>query len=148
MEEAFGWIAIVDDDPSVLKALTRSLRVRSMQTRTHGSAREFLAALADGLPECLILDLQLPEMTGLELLMHLKRTDITIPTIIVTAYGEAGVRERCEAAGAIAFLPKPLGTSHFSQLSMPRAVSKEIPIIGRRIDDLRAVTRPYRTATY
>jgi FixJ family two-component response regulator len=98
----------VDDDPSVLKALTRALRVRAFLTRTYGSAQAFLDALPGGLPDCLIVDLQMPEMTGLELLQHLTCKGIRIPTIVITAHGDIGFRERCESAGAIAILPKPL----------------------------------------
>jgi FixJ family two-component response regulator len=105
---AQAWIAIVDDDPSVLKALTRLLRARAFHAKSYGSAREFLAALPTGQPDCLILDLQMPEMSGLELLQHLARNEIDIPVIIITAHGDGGARERCEAAGAVAFLSKPL----------------------------------------
>ena len=108
MAEACPWIAIVDDDPFVLKGLTRLLRARSLHAKTYGSAQEFLAGLPAGLPECLILDLQMPEMSGLELLQHLTRQGIQIPTIVITARGDFGVRERCESAGAIAFLLKPV----------------------------------------
>ncbi len=59
-------------------------------------------------PTCLIVDLQMPDMTGLELQLHLTRHGIQIPTIIITAHNEAGARERCESAGASAFLSKPL----------------------------------------
>jgi FixJ family two-component response regulator len=106
--DACPWIAIVDDDPSVLKALTRALRVRAFLTRTYGSAQEFLDALPGGLPDCLIVDLQMPGMTGLELLQHLTCKGIRIPTIVITAHGDIGFRERCESAGAVAFLSKPL----------------------------------------
>jgi FixJ family two-component response regulator len=108
MAEAAPWIAIVDDDPSVLKALTRALRVRAFQTRTYGSAKEFLTALPGGMPDCLIVDLQMPEMTGLELLQHLARNEIRIPTIVITAHADTGFSERCRSAGAGAFLLKPL----------------------------------------
>lgn len=83
-----------------------------METRTYGSAREFLAALPDcmpdGMPECLILDLQMPEMNGLELQRHLNREGIAIPTIVITAHRESDMRELCEAAGADTYLHKPL----------------------------------------
>jgi FixJ family two-component response regulator len=106
--DAGPWIAIVDDDPSVLKALTRALRVRAFQTRTYGSAKEFLTALSGGMPNCLIVDLQMPEMTGLELLQHLTRNGIRIPTIVIPAHADMGFSERCRSAGAGAFLLKPL----------------------------------------
>jgi FixJ family two-component response regulator len=108
MAQVSSWIAIVDDDPSVLKALARLLSARAFQIRTYTSAREFLGVLSDGLPECLIVDLQMPDMTGLELQRHLTRNGIRIPTIVITAHNEAGARERCESAGAAAFLAKPL----------------------------------------
>jgi FixJ family two-component response regulator len=102
------WIAIVDDDPSVLKALARLLRTRDLQARTFTSARDFLDALPDGQPECLIVDLQMPDMDGLELQHQLRLDGIRIPTIVITAHNEAGVRERCSSVGAFAFLSKPL----------------------------------------
>ena len=108
MAQASLWIAIVDDDPSVLKALARLLRTRAFEARTYTSAREFLSALHEGLPECLSVDLQMPDMTGLELQRHLTRRGLRIPTIVITAHNEAGARERCESAGASAFLSKPL----------------------------------------
>lgn len=108
MTKSPPWIAVVDDDPSVLKALVRLLHARALRARTFGSAREFLATLPEGLPICLIVDLQMPEMGGLELLQHLTRSGIQIPTIVITAYNEIGVRERCESAGAVAFLSKPM----------------------------------------
>jgi FixJ family two-component response regulator len=107
MAEASRWIAIVDDDPSVLIALARLLKARAFETKTYPSARDFLAALPDGLPECLIVDLQMPEMSGLELQLHLTRKGLHIPTIIITAHHEADARERCVSAGAAAFLSKP-----------------------------------------
>jgi FixJ family two-component response regulator len=102
------WIAIVDDDPYVLRALARLLRTRALHPRTFESAGDFLGALSEGLPECLIVDLQMPEMSGLELQHHLAREGIEIPTIVITAHGDVQARERCQCAGAIAFLKKPL----------------------------------------
>jgi FixJ family two-component response regulator len=126
MVEASRWIAIVDDDPAVLKALTRLLRTRAFQTKAYGSGQEFLAALPDGLPECLILDLQMPEMTGLELQQHLARRGIQIPTIVITALGDIGVRERCVSAGAVAFLSKPVqSTSLFAAIDDASAISRK-----------------------
>jgi FixJ family two-component response regulator len=118
MTKANSWIAVVDDDPSVLRALMRLLRTHAFEAKTYGSAREFLAALPEGLPKCLIVDLQMPEMGGLDLLQHLTRNGIQIPTIVITAHNEVGVRERCQSAGAAAFLSKPLqDTSLFAAIA-------------------------------
>jgi len=109
MVEAAPRIAVVDDDPSVLKALKRLLHTRSFRVQTFESAQRFLAALPDSLPDCLIVDLQMPEMDGIELMQHL--AGMGLPMIVITAHSEVGVRERCESAGAVAFLLKPLQDS-------------------------------------
>ena len=101
-------IAVVDDDASVRKALARLLTASSFNTQTYGSAREFMDTGTQQPPQCLVLDLHMPEQTGLDLQHQLRRAGINIPTIIVTAYNEPGLRERCQQAGASAFLLKPL----------------------------------------
>jgi len=108
MAEIPPWIAVVDDDPAVLKGLSRLLRSRGFLVQTFESGRDFLAALPHGLPECLIVDLQMPEMSGLELQQHLAGNGIRIPTIVITAHGEAALRGRHEEAGLVAFLLKPV----------------------------------------
>ncbi len=103
-----GYVAIVDDDSAVRKALSRLLGAAAIRARSYASAREFLDSLASDVPECLIVDLQMPEMTGLELQGELSRTGSRIPTIVITAHNESGLRERCLAAGAAAYLVKPI----------------------------------------
>ena len=104
-------IAIVDDDASVRKALGRLLAASSFDIETYGSARDFLASLKTGRPDCLVVDLHMPELTGFDLQRHLARIGVRIPTIVITAYNEPGLRERCQSAGAAAFLLKPLDGS-------------------------------------
>jgi len=108
MPRALRYVAIVEDDPAVLKALARLLRSRAFAVTTFQSGQQFLASLPEPLPDCLILDLQMPGMTGLEIQHHLAGKGIRIPTIIITAHDEAGIRERCKSAGAIAYLAKPV----------------------------------------
>jgi len=105
MAEDSPSIAIVDDDPAVLKALSRLLRSHAFRARTYGSGREFLAALPAGLPDCLIVDLQMPEMNGLELQQCLVGSGIKIPTILITAHADVALRDQ---AGLVASLRKPL----------------------------------------
>jgi FixJ family two-component response regulator len=92
MAQTSPWIAIVDDDPAVRKALKRLLGTRAFQARTYASAQDFFGALPGGLPGCLIVDLQMPGMGGLDLQQHLKRIGINVPTIVITAHDEPGVR--------------------------------------------------------
>jgi FixJ family two-component response regulator len=108
MAGAAPWIAVVDDDPSVLKALTRLLRIRSFGAKTYRSALEFLASLPGETPDCLIVDLQMPGMSGLQLHQYLTGRGIEIPTIIITAHDEGDVRQRCESAGTAGYLLKPI----------------------------------------
>jgi FixJ family two-component response regulator len=108
MADLSRWIAVVDDDVAVLKALGRLLRARGFGVKTFGSAQEFLAMLPHDLSQCLVLDLHMPDMGGLDLQQHLTRSGIHLPIIIITAHDSTEIRERCEAAGIIAFLRKPL----------------------------------------
>src|SRR5258707_12209546 len=101
-------VALVDDDASVRKALGRLLSASSFDIKTYGSAQEFLKSIKGDLPQCLVVDLHMPDLTGLDLRRHLTRAGIDIPTIIMTAYNEPGLRERCHSAGVADFLLKPL----------------------------------------
>jgi len=103
-----GIVAIVDDDVAVRTALSRLLGASGIRTRTYASAREFLNSLVSETPGCLILDLQMPGMSGLELQQQLSRSGVHIPTIVITASGDAEFRRRCLAAGAAAYLGKPV----------------------------------------
>jgi FixJ family two-component response regulator len=104
-------IAIVDDDASVRKALARLLSASSFDIKSYGSARDFLESLKAGKPDCLVVDLHMPELTGFDLQRQLVRIGINIPTIVITGYNEPGLRERCQSAGAAAFLLKPVDGS-------------------------------------
>src|SRR5215471_7120985 len=117
MAKASNCIALVDDDPSVLKALARLLGARALRTKTYRSARLFLESLADGLPDCLILDLQMPEMTGLELQHDLVCKGVRILTIIITGHNHRGMLYQCKSTRAIPFLLRPVQeTSLFSAI--------------------------------
>ncbi|WP_426527230.1 response regulator transcription factor [Bradyrhizobium sp. McL0615] len=108
MAETSPWIAIVDDDPAVLRALSRLLRSRAFQVRTYGSGPEFLATLSDELPDCLIVDFQMPEMNGMELHQHIMMRDFAIPTILITAHGDTAIYSQLAKDALVARLRKPL----------------------------------------
>jgi FixJ family two-component response regulator len=90
--------------------LKRLLNTRSLSAKTYQSGPQFLTSLDEELPDCLIIDLQMPYMRGLEVQQHLLRRGVQIPTIFITAQDDAATRERCEAMGAVAFLAKPIPT--------------------------------------
>jgi FixJ family two-component response regulator len=122
-------IAIVDDDESILRALSRLLKTYSFQVKTYASGREFLDSLKAGTPDCLILDLHMKhEMSGLEVLHRLGGLGFNIPTIVATAQDEPGMRHRCELAGAVGFLVKPFSVE--SLLETIRSVTTSAQTIS------------------
>jgi FixJ family two-component response regulator len=100
-------VAIVDDDAAVRTALSGLLSASGIRPRSYALARDFLDSLASETPDCLIVDFHMPGMTGLELQEQLSRSGVSIPTIVMTAHGDAELRKRCLAAGATAYLTKP-----------------------------------------
>jgi FixJ family two-component response regulator len=110
MAEVAPWIAVVDDDPAVLKALGRLLRSHAYNVHTFGSGQRFLAALPNGLPKCLIVDLQMPAMNGRELQEHLIRNGFSIPTIMITAHHDAALHQENLRLTALLFKPLQEGT--------------------------------------
>lgn len=101
-------VAIVDDEPSVRTALARLLSASSFEPKTYGSAREFIDAIRTDVPECLVVDVHMPDFTGLDLQRYLNRINKRIPTVVITAFDDAGMREQSAASGAKVFLTKPL----------------------------------------
>ena len=89
-------------------ALARLLSASSFEPTTYSSAREFIDSIRTDVPECLVVDVHMPDFTGLDLQRYLNRIDKKIPTVVITAFDDAGVRERSTASGAKAFLTKPL----------------------------------------
>jgi FixJ family two-component response regulator len=108
VERVAGTIAIIDDDVPVGRALARLIKAYSYPVEVYGSAREFLGTVKNGMPACLIVDLQMEEMTGLQLVHHLADMGLRTPSIFVTARDEPGMQHSCEASGAVAFLLKPV----------------------------------------
>jgi FixJ family two-component response regulator len=101
-------ISIVDDDQSFRDSMRRLLKSLDYSVAVFPSAAEFLASPKLDATDCLVADVQMPAMTGVELYEHLIETGHAIPTILVTAYPNDGVRERMLTLGIECYLPKPL----------------------------------------
>jgi FixJ family two-component response regulator len=102
-------ISVVDDDHSVRESLARLIRSVGFGVRVFGSAEEFLSAGRDCRADCLILDIRMPGMNGLELQRELSASDRDLPVIFITAHGsDEDVRARALGAGAVDYLLKPL----------------------------------------
>ncbi|MBI4522308.1 MAG: response regulator [Deltaproteobacteria bacterium] len=105
-------IAIVDDDESVCRAMKRLVRSLGMNAETFASGQDFvdlIEAMPSFCADCVILDVQMPGLNGLEVQGWLSRRGNPLPVIFITAHDEVGARERAMAAGAVAFLRKPFG---------------------------------------
>jgi FixJ family two-component response regulator len=100
-------VVIVDDDESVRIAVHGVLRSVGLKAQTFSSAEEYLASGQQGQTGCLVTDVQMPGMTGLELQARLAEDSYQIPVIFITAYGNARMRAQAMRAGAVEFLGKP-----------------------------------------
>ena len=100
-------ISVVDDDPSVRTATARLLRSMGFSVYAFASAQEFLSSPHLSQTSCVIADVQMPGMTGVELQDHLIAHDHSMPIIFITAFPHDRVRERAMNAGAVCFLSKP-----------------------------------------
>jgi len=100
-------VSVVDDDESLRRSLRNLLRSVGIGVETFASAEEFLRSAQRGSTGCLVLDLRMSGMSGLDLLRHLAVADSHIPVVILTAHGDEETRRRSLQAGAVAFLDKP-----------------------------------------
>ncbi len=101
-------VAVIDDDESVRKALKRLLRAADLDADTFASGRDFLESLSAQLPDCIVLDLHMPSMNGLDVQQELARSGRQLPIVVVTGHDEPQARAQCLSAGASAYLRKPL----------------------------------------
>jgi FixJ family two-component response regulator len=101
-------IAIVDDEESVRRALARMLSVSSFAVEVFGSGQDFIDSLSGHRPDCVVLDYQMPGLTGRDVQRRLALAQISLPIVVVTAHDQAALREQCLADGAVAYLAKPL----------------------------------------
>jgi len=102
-----GVVAIVDDDGSVRTALMGLLRAAGYRARAFASAKELLASGPAREIACLVLDVRMPGMSGLELQAELAARSLRLPIVFITAHGDDEAQRRALQAGAIAFLQKP-----------------------------------------
>jgi len=101
-------ISIVDDDQAFRDSMRRLVKSLGYTVEVFPSASEFLASPRRAATDCLVADVHMPEMTGVELFMHLIATGQGIPTILVTAYPDDRVQERMLSEGVGCYLRKPL----------------------------------------
>jgi FixJ family two-component response regulator len=101
-------VSVVDDDESLRRSLRNLLTSVGFRVETFASAEDFLQSSHRANTGCLVLDLHLSGMSGLDLLAHLEAIGAPIPTVVLTAFGDAETRQRTSRAGAVAFFGKPV----------------------------------------
>ncbi len=114
-------IAIVDDDPSVREGLQSLLRSAGWRVETYSTAQEFLSRPRVETPSCLILDLQLPGLSGLDLQKRMAEVDLEIPIVFLTGHGNIPSSVQAMKAGAVEFLTKP-----FNDEELLRAIREAV----------------------
>ena len=100
-------VFVVDDDASVRESLSSLFRSVGLRVEAFGSAHEFLQCKLPNVPSCLILDIRLPRLSGLDFQAELAKADIQIPVIFMTGHGDIPMTVRAMKAGAVDFLTKP-----------------------------------------
>lgn len=100
-------VHIIDDDASLRMAMDTLFRSVGLKTKTYGSTREFLDAKLEDRPGCLVLDVRLPGVSGLDFQEQLAGLGIHLPAILITGHGDIPMSVRAMKAGAVDFLPKP-----------------------------------------
>ena len=98
---------VIDDNPAVREALDGLIRSVHLSVRTFGSTEEFLRFKRPDAPGCLVLDVRLPGLSGLDFQNEMAKSNIDLPVIFITGHGDVPMSVRAIKAGAIEFLPKP-----------------------------------------
>lgn len=144
MKRAESRVFIVEDDPSMRNALKNLLRSVGLDSQSYTSAQEFLDAEKPDVPSCLILDVRLPGMSGLDLQKELANAGNQVPVIFITAHGDIPMSVRAMKAGAVEFLPKPFRDqdlldaiqASLTQDRNRRQRDREIAVLQKRLQEL------------
>ena len=144
MTEAAPIVFVVDDDPSVRRAIKRLIGSEGLQVELFGSAQEFLKSRRPDAPSCLVLDIKLPGISGLDFQGQLAAAGIRIPIIFITAHGDIPMTVRAMKAGAVEFLTKPFRDRDLLdaiQIALERDRTRrqeesEIAVLQERFDSL------------
>jgi FixJ family two-component response regulator len=138
-------VFVVDDDPSIRDALTSLLRSVGLGVETFGSAQAFLRHPRPDASSCLVLDVRLPGLSGLDLQRELAAAEMTMPIIFITGHGDIPMTVQAMKAGAVEFLTKP-----FRDQDLLDAVAQAIArdhVVRQKRSDLAALRQRYNMLT-
>lgn len=139
-------VHVVDDDPSMREALQNLLHSMAIETRTYATARDFFATSVSDAPGCLVVDIRLPDMNGLDLQVQLTQTGVRLPVVMMTGYGDIPMSVRAMKYGAVDFLEKPFKDQDMLDAVLAaierdrqrRAVEGEVAKMRERFETLTA----------
>jgi FixJ family two-component response regulator len=146
VKDADAIVFVVDDDSSIREAIKSLVGLAGLRVETFGTAQEFLQSKRPDLPGCVVLDVELPDLSGLDLQRELAAHGIKLPIIFITGYGDIPMSVRAMKAGALEFLTKPFRDQDLldaiqQALERDRAArqhSSEIAELRNRFDALTA----------
>lgn len=138
-------VFVVDDDISVRESLELLIRFAGWQPRLFESAQDFLNAPRPLVPSCLVLDINLPDLNGLDLQTTIAGDRRNIPIIFITGYGDIPLTVRALKAGAVEFLTKPFNDEVLLKAMADALESSEAALEGEK--NLRTLLQAYRTLT-
>ena len=145
MQDSDAIVAIVDDDPSVQKGLQRLIRSMGWKAESFASAQDFLARSRTEAPSCLVLDLKMPGLSGLDLQKRMAEAGVEIPIVFLTGHGDIPATVQAMKAGAVEFLTKPV-----DEEDLVRAIQEAIERDRRTCAEhaeLRGLRERYGTLT-
>ena len=149
MSEPASIVFVVDDDPSVRRAIQRLVESVGLPVKLFGSAADFMNSGHPDVPSCLVLDIRLPGISGLDFQRELAKAQNEIPTIFITAHGDIPMTVRAMKAGAVEFLTKPFRDQDLLdaiQIALERDRARrqrqaDIAILQERLESLTARER-------
>ena len=124
MPEPVPIVWVVDDDVSVREALGSLIRSAGLRVETFASAQEFLARSQVDMPNCLVLDVQLPGLSGLDLQRRMAEVNLEIPIVFISGHSDIPMSVRAMKAGAVEFLTKPLADPDLLE-AIQQAISRD-----------------------
>jgi FixJ family two-component response regulator len=138
MSEAQALVVIIDDDPDIRNALQGLLETVDLEAALFATAAEFLASKRPQGPCCIVVDVRLPGLSGLDFQQELARENIRIPVIFITGHGDIPMSVRAMKAGAVEFLTKPLRDQDLLD-AIQAALRRDRARLGdeRKLTDLR-----------
>ena len=145
MDEQRPVVYVVDDDPSIRSLLIKLVRSMGLPVEAFSSSQEFLSSARPEGPACLVLDVRLPGLSGLELQERLVQSGIDIPVIFITGYGSIPQSVRAMKAGAVDFLEKPFENQALLD-AVNRALDKSRVSLGHSLE-LREIHDRIRSLT-